>query len=887
MISRNISLLSAFLLSTSAHTALAQGLPSGFFISDSTPVAVSPLPSVNGRRFDERLQLGNLTPDGQNFLGGSSYTPGRVISDDGSVILGFHTLPPAPRTKFYGRTTGQVVTWDNNGVATAVDLSSLKGGFGMTGVSLSGNGDVIVGNYVAGPVDAMKAGDPFLASRTGFFKRAGKDAVQIGFMNDSPLSQYVEVGGVSHDGNVVFGRGSVDVPAAAPDDSISIDTYEHAFRWTENGGTQSLGSLEAGNRGNSSANAISSDGSVIVGNSSVGGFGSTHAFVWRDGVMTDLGSLYDTARTAIAGLPIITGYSNARDVSADGKVIVGESDQTAVSVGPTGFGYSARRVTAAVWDEKGMSEIGSFSNREHSYSVAEQVSRDGSVAVGYSDTMTLDPFHGPGSGIYTQHAFRWDRTTGMESLGTLQADNQGFSFVNDLSADGQVIVGTSSTDGVIEKTTLAVGSPSTATAAPATLRQRIHRGFVWTRDTGLQDVGTLRDVDGLGSSRAFAISGDGTVVVGQSDTNDTDYTVDSEDAASELFILRLITDPEPAAGGGMKPATTTVGPMLSLPNTQQQLVQSSQQQAGDLGTLSSNLAGVGDGELSVEGVGAGGGETRVSTQGKLPRRLPFAVSFAGSRTKASSGITQNTASLRAATRVGNLTFGGFVQAGKQTQGTATFDYTGSTPSVGVYLRGGEKFGQGFTWKLSYGRINGKAQVTRDAGFANTEIGVGNTTVSASAFSAEAGFGQQLGKASVNSFVRLARSSASRAAFTETAGATFPISYDSLTVDHTTFSIGTAAKFNITNRSSLTIGASVEKDLNSSNNPITGTSAIPGFTSFSVAGPTTVNDTRGAVSASYEYGLRNGSSISVNAYAAQARYSNTLASGMSVAYTARW
>ncbi len=95
-------------------------------------------------------------------------------------------------------------------------------------------------------------------------------------------------------------------------------TPYHAFRWTKAAGIADLGTLDPPNNTErqSFATDVSSDGSVVIGYSDTVGGTTWHAFRWTEGgVMEDLGS---------GAGP--TGYSRALGVSADGTVIVGESD---------------------------------------------------------------------------------------------------------------------------------------------------------------------------------------------------------------------------------------------------------------------------------------------------------------------------------------------------------------------------------------------------------------------------------------------------------------------------------------------------------------------------------------------------------------------------------
>ena len=123
----------------------------------------------------------------------------------------------------------------------------------------------------------------------------------------------------------------------------------------------------------SSAWGISSDGSVVVGESLGSGGTPGHAFRWTSGGMVDLGTL--TGGTV----------SEAFDVNSNGSVVVGVGD---TSLSYTGHAF---RWTAAT----GMVDLGTLGGDT---SIARAVNSDGSVVVGGSD--------GP---VGALHAFRWTR----------------------------------------------------------------------------------------------------------------------------------------------------------------------------------------------------------------------------------------------------------------------------------------------------------------------------------------------------------------------------------------------------------------------------------------------------------------------------------------------
>ncbi|MGE0643971.1 MAG: hypothetical protein AB7P24_09880 [Nitrospira sp.] len=111
------------------------------------------------------------------------------------------------------------------------------------------------------------------------------------------------------------------------------------------------------------------------------------------------------------------------------------------------------------------------------------LSGDGSCAVGYQDAGFFTPFH----------AFRWTQATGPVDLGTMSPPNNNTfsSFATDTNQDCSVVVGISN--------------------ATSTF---IEHAFRWT-SAGMVDLGV--PAGGGNISRAFGVSSDGTVIVGDAD----------------------------------------------------------------------------------------------------------------------------------------------------------------------------------------------------------------------------------------------------------------------------------------------------------------------------------------------------------------------------------
>jgi probable HAF family extracellular repeat protein len=250
-----------------------------------------------------------------------------------------------------------------------------------------------------------------------------------------------------------------------------------------------LGFLPGGTQ--SAASRVSGDGSVVVGSS-----GSYRAFLWtRPGGMVDLGMLAGGT----------TSY--AADVSDDGSVVVGTCY---APEGPRAF----RWTSAGGMVNLGLPLDGGGDQQAIStYGTA--VSGDGAVVAGFSDPIN--------------DAFRWTSASGMFSLGTLGA---GYSIAYNCSSDGTVLVGESTSipddhafrwtpqNGLQDLGTMPGGTSSHATGVSADGSTVVGyggtsgftgiRAFHWTAASGMVSLGTQLGM----ASRAYSVSGDGSVVVG-------------------------------------------------------------------------------------------------------------------------------------------------------------------------------------------------------------------------------------------------------------------------------------------------------------------------------------------------------------------------------------
>lgn len=275
------------------------------------------------------------------------------------------------------------------------------------------------------------------------------------------------------------------------------------------GSFQGLGFLPGGGYSDSKPTDISSDGTVVVGQSQSSQ--GTQAFRW-------------TKATGMVGLGDLGGkdpYSTALSVSANGLVVVGGSRSP----------NSGDLIEAFCWKlGDGMTAMGALPGGAVFSSGASGVSTDGSVIVG-SSTSALSPSGG--------EAFRWTEATGMMGMGVLPGSPTPTTVPWQLSADGAVFVGFARTtqpreafrwskeEGLVpmgDFPGISFDSWATGVSADGSVIVGFASGggltsFRWTKETGMVDLG---NAPGGIYSLAWGTSADGAVVVGVGDVNSID-----------------------------------------------------------------------------------------------------------------------------------------------------------------------------------------------------------------------------------------------------------------------------------------------------------------------------------------------------------------------------
>ncbi len=310
-------------------------------------------------------------------------------------------------------------------------------------------------------------------------------------------------------GTTLFGA-SIESIDGAPANAVSSDgttivgtSSNHAYYWTSEGGLVDIGSL-----GGLTANAydISDDKSTIVGYS-YNAATQMLAFMWTEaGGMVSLGDL--------AGG---TTFSSAQAISGDGTTVVGYSSSAA-----SGSYTESFRWTSGT----GMVSLGTLAGGSYD-GAALGVSYDGSVIVGYAKNASSN-----------REAYRWTSGTGMVGLGFLTGGN--YSRAYDVSNDGSVVVGYSGNSGDyyeairwedgtmtglgvlsgdVESSAYAVSGDGSVVVGYSADDDEVSTAFRWTEATGMQSISEWLaasgyTVSGWSDTTAKGVSDDGTIVTG-------------------------------------------------------------------------------------------------------------------------------------------------------------------------------------------------------------------------------------------------------------------------------------------------------------------------------------------------------------------------------------
>ncbi len=242
------------------------------------------------------------------------YSQGLGLSAGGQVSVGSSLLT--------GGIAGQsgAFRWtEEEGMISAFDIA----GASSTAAAASSDGSLIVGSADFGAFSPLGAQAYVFSTLTGTRLLGDFPSNPAGVPRSFARA-------ISGDGAVVVGNGTSSSGNEAFIYSIAAGTFT------------GLGALATGTNFSSWAYGVNADGSVVVG-STYSAPGQLQAFRW-------------TAAGGITGLPFLatpvgtTRYAQAEAVSSDGSVVIGESRSTASGNGLEAFRWTAASGTVGLGD---------------------------------------------------------------------------------------------------------------------------------------------------------------------------------------------------------------------------------------------------------------------------------------------------------------------------------------------------------------------------------------------------------------------------------------------------------------------------------------------------------------------------------------------------------
>ena len=243
----------------------------------------------SGSGWTTKTDLGTLRSDN------SGYARALAVSRDGSVVAG------AIETTVTG--AAHAAIWSGRGWSTKTDLGTLRSdNSGLSeALAVSDDASVVVGN-------AQHDNDSYSEHATVWSGSGWTTKTDLGTLESDNSGRSYALA-VSRDGSVIAGE-SRD----------SFDKKSRATVWSGSGWSTKtdLGTLKADNSGESWANAVSSDGSLVAGEAENDN-GENRATIWYGknwADKKDLGTLKSDN----------SGWSIARGLSADGSIAVGYAE---------------------------------------------------------------------------------------------------------------------------------------------------------------------------------------------------------------------------------------------------------------------------------------------------------------------------------------------------------------------------------------------------------------------------------------------------------------------------------------------------------------------------------------------------------------------------------
>ncbi|GGD29424.1 autotransporter outer membrane beta-barrel domain-containing protein [Sinisalibacter lacisalsi] len=184
------------------------------------------------------------------------------------------------------------------------------------------------------------------------------------------------------------------------------------------------------------------------------------------------------------------------------------------------------------------------------------------------------------------------------------------------------------------------------------------------------------------------------------------------------------------------------------------------------------------------------------------------------------------------------------------------------PGLAAWARysAGGAAGTGLQAEAAFGWSRAEGEITRGRLLANVDLATGSSSLETWGGTASIGYGMELGGWLVTPHAGLTHYQTTRAAYTET-GASFNASYDEMQVSRTDLTLGVTGEIRVGAQGTLSFGAGIERALGGQDAVLSGTSDIPGMTTFNIPASFVANQTRGYVTAGYAHDFGNGMTLS--------------------------
>ena len=678
-----------------------------------------------------------------------------------------------------------------------------------------------------------------------------------------------------------------------------------AFRWVDGIGMQNIGEFTVvGNRGMLmlSAPAVDDGGDVVVGFGWVAEFDDDFDFDdfpfddfdddddfddFPQPVFYELRALRWVQGEGLQDLGALAhgSQSAAIDTNRDGTVVVGGSGTRVFGVGDEVDMVDWRAFRWVEGEDFGgfnpqMQDLGTLDGRD--FSLAYGVNGNGNVVVGASGDSRDGGFGVPNVGVPNVRAFRWvegDDFGGdnpqMQDLGTLSGT--GWSFALDVNDFGNVVVGFSG-EGEFDDDDAEGYS---------------ERAFRWVDGDGMQDLGTLT---GTGWSGASAVNADGTVVVGWSETGDGRGVafrwVENEDfggANPEMQALGVLTGGEHSFAAGVNADGTVVVGFSETAEGGRAFIwrgvmEDFENLIGSFPVLADDHArAIAERHIALNRLmgqrfqvpsGRIAGQVRAETAqtGRNPDTLGARSTTLGA-ISLGHGLSEE------------LTLGGALAINRTRLDDNAFSLdTGYGAALWAQYSAGGTAGTGWQFGAALGWDSAEGEIARGRLLSDVVPATGNARITTLAASATLGYGFDTGGWLLTPSATLAHFDTRRAAYDET-GASFNASFDEAQARQTVLTLEMTAQTPLGAQGRLTLGGGIEHLLDEQAPRLTGTSDIPGLTTFDIEAMTAQNRTRPFAHLGYQYDLANDASISTDLRVSGAAHGNTPVLGVGLHY--RW